>query len=172
MIAPAILSGGYIAPAFLTQETDPLILISMEGNTLKLPAGTQVGVSQARRLTITQVNGLKGTVKESAGYEDWQVSVSGTFFAPGYIVGVPGVPSIIQQIRSLSSIWKREEELTVTNMRLNALGITSVIMEKLDLPDAPSEYMQPFSFSLLSDIALDLDQAGLDSKAAALGAVL
>jgi len=169
MNAPPIFSGGYIAPAFLTDDTDPLILVAREGDVLRLPAGTAVAASQARRLTITQVNGLKGTVKEMAGFEDWQVSVSGNFVSAGYIIGVP---SIIMQVRRLNSFWKRESELTVTNMKLNSLGITTVVMERIDIPDAPSDYMQPFSFTLLSDIALDLDQAGLDSKAEALGAVL
>jgi hypothetical protein len=100
------------------------------------------------------------------------VSVSGRFVAPGYLLGVPGIPSIIQQVRRLHSLWKREAELTVTNMKLNSLGITTVVMDKIEWPDAPSEFEQPFSFSLLSDVALDLDQAGLDSKADVLGAVL
>ncbi|MBE7439128.1 MAG: hypothetical protein HS115_11775 [Spirochaetales bacterium] len=172
MISPPILAGGYVPPAFLTDDVDPLILTSPEGLIVKLPSGTAIGVSGEKRITRTEVAGLKGTVKESAGFQDWQISISGTFVAPGYRLGVPGIPSIIQQVRQLNALFRRESELTVTNSKLNALQISSVIMTRLDLPDAPSAYMQPFSINLESDIALDLDQAGLDAKAEALGAVL
>ena len=170
---PMVLPGGEVPPAFLTEDSDPVILISREGTTWRFPSGSNVGFNQERGLSITKIKGLKGNVKETAGFDDWQISITSILTAASFQIGVPVVaPSIIQQIKSLVAIWKLEHELTLNNLKMNAVGINSVILQSIDFGDPASEWQQPVSITCVSDEALDLDQVQLDSKAASVGSML
>ncbi len=135
-----------------------------EQDTLKIsdydfPPGTKVSIGGGRRITKTQIDGAKGSVKEVAGQADWTVSISFLILSDSYLFAVPGVTgtgkTMIQELKTLRRLLEGNSSLPIINFRLNSLGIKQVLIERWNIPDS-NQYHQPVSLECISDNEYDL----------------
>ena len=140
---PEAFPAGY--SAVIVPEQDSLSIGGYE-----FPSGTKVSVSQTRRMTKTVINGRKGSIKEEAGFDDWQVRISFSLLSDGYLFSATG-ESMLNQLKKIKRLWQKEGALEVTNLRMNSLGIKKLVLESFRLPDNPNYYQQAIEISALSD---------------------
>ena len=150
----SILNGGPVL-SFSVIDLDPLNI----GGFL-VPQGASVSLSQQKIITKTQVGSSEGTVKEFSGFSDWNVTIDFEYPYPMKALA-------IAQLKLLANIWKVEIALPVINSRLQAVGITHVVIEQLDLPDPDVDHELKAQIKCCSDKQIDLadpDSLGVMSE--------
>ena len=127
----------------------------MELDEFKCPLDTKVSVSQERIISNTKVNGLRGTVKETSGLNDWSIDIEFLFIDSD-------VKEVYKQIDKLKSIWNKQEAIEITNKKLGKLGITHCVLTRLEFPNEDRLFELPVRITALSD-DIDYDPEEPDS---------
>ncbi len=147
----------YHVPVLLpSTDEDPLRIGDMD-----FPPGTLLTLSQAKVITKTKISGRKGTVKESSGFDDWQIGIEVTIIAND---NKYGEDAMIPKLKEFRKLWQEKKSLKVFNMRLNALGIKSLVLEKINIPDNKTYYLEKIRIDASSDEEHTLDQQELKRK--------
>lgn len=104
-----------------------------------------LNVTQAKKIILTEIQGLDGTVKEYIGLDDFQITVN------GIIVGENGhnpTDEIIALIRTLVA----RPAVPVVCTYLNNLGVFNVVIKEFTLDQEAGGYSkQNFTINCLSD---------------------
>jgi hypothetical protein len=172
-ITPPAFPAGYIPPEIITGDTDRLIIGSDFFSEFEFPSGTRISLRQEKNMVITNVVGMKGSVKELTGFDDWNITIEFNIYASVYGAGLlsapenPLVKTMIQKLKEIKKLWEEVETLYLTHFMLNSLGIKNVVMKSLQIPDAPYQYKQNIIMVVLSDEEYDLDSDTLEKKASA-----
>ncbi len=127
------------------------------------PPGTKVEISGGRRVTKTEIDGAKGSIKEVAGQTDWQISISFYILTPSYFKTDKG-KSMILELKKLRRLVEGNTPLPIINFRINSLGITKVLIERWQLPDS-SQFNQPVKLECVSDNEYELILKGAENGA-------
>lgn len=166
-----LFSAGYIPPEFITGDSDTLIIGSEISSGYEFPSGTKISPRQNKIINKTKITGMKGTVKELSGYDDWHITIEFPLLASSYGAGFLAVPAnpliqtMIQKLNELKDLWTKNETLYLTHSVLNAIGIKHIVMESFSLPNSDIHYKQQVSIVVLSDDEYDLDMADVDQGA-------
>lgn len=122
-------------------DIDPLILGSY-----KCPRGTKFSLYQDKLISSTKITGSNGTVKEMAGFDDWHISIEFSFFP---IVSVKYL--VLDELNDILSVWKKRESILVVNSFFLNLGIKSIVLTKIDLPNNDTDHDLAVRIDALSD---------------------
>lgn len=172
-ITPPAFPAGYIPPEIITGDTDRLIIGSDFFSEFEFPSGSKISLRQEKNIVITNVAGMKGSVKELTGFDDWNITIEFNIYASVYGAGLlaapenPLVKTMIQKLKEVKKVWEETETLYLTHFMLNAMGIKNVVMKSLQIPDAPYQYKQNIIMVALSDEEYDLDNDTLEKKSSA-----
>lgn len=170
-ITPPAFPAGYIPPEIITGDTDRLFIGSDNVSEFEFPSGTRISLRQEKNIVITNVVGMKGSVKELTGMDDWNITIEFNIYASTYGAGLlaapenPLVKTMIQKMKELKKVWEEKESLYLTHFMLNALGIKNIVMKSFQIPDAPFQYKQNITIVALSDEEYDLESNSLEQKA-------
>lgn len=157
---PPIAPASYLADGYEMLLGDSLILGGYPlPPYVKFPAGTKVILRQSKIISVTNVNGLSGTIKEVSGMGDWQISIEAQLVALTYsalFTSAIGADSLLTQLKDIRALWLKMERLEITNERLEAMGITHIVLKDFNLPDNVTYYDQQVRLEALSDHEYDL----------------
>lgn len=142
----------------------------------EFPPETKISLRRSRIMSATKVNGRRGTVKETSGFDDWQITIEYDIRLPVYsllfsedqeprngtfsqdLKDVFGFKEILTEIRDLNLLSLEEERLSVENERLNALDIEYLVISDISFPNNPVYHEQTVRISALSDTEYELVQ--------------
>ncbi len=106
-------------------------------------------ISRSKEIVVTKVQGRDSTVKEFISNGDWEVSVTGLIANKG--VGYPK-----REVKQFAEYLKAKRSLKVVHEKLNMLGIHELVITAYDLPESDFMNIQPYSFTALSETAIEL----------------
>lgn len=130
---PVVMAGEIVVPIELAFG-DPLRLISVSrpGNIIEFPDHTTVTLRQKKIVSKTHVNGRRGTIKETAGLDDWFIEISTDF-----VTNLPGTYDVdlLPRLKRTLLLLRDQGKVTVINRKLNILGIEYMLIEDIEIPD-------------------------------------
>lgn len=136
-------------------SSDPIILSSVNIRDglfrYEFPPDIRVDLRQSKVFSSTKIAGRVGTIKEVSGFDDWQINIRFMFTSPAYSLAIPLMDSMLTKLKDLKKVWEKESILSVTNDRLQKLGIEYLFLKEIDLPDGESYWLQPVVIQALSD---------------------
>ncbi|MEM7184530.1 MAG: DUF6046 domain-containing protein [Spirochaetota bacterium] len=147
-LIPDVFAGGSTFISTLS-DYDVLLLDSFE-----CPRGTKLSISHAKIISTTKINGMKGTVKEVSGYDDWNISIEFTYVSPTQF-------GVLQMIRKLKALWFKQEPIAIGNKKINALGIKKCVITQIEFPDEERDFELPIRISAISDEGFDISSSDL-----------
>lgn len=181
-IIPPAFPAGYIPPEIITGDTDKLVIggeiesfmgqtssyFGTSDDSYEFPSGTKITISQMKNIVTTKVIGRNGTVKEMTGMGDWDINIEFMIYASLYgsgilspgdsvDIGITEIESILKKLKNLKKIWEKNGTLPVYQEKLNALGIEYIVLERMDLNDPESQWMQPVKIRAKSDTIHDIE---------------
>ena len=121
--------------------------ITYEGLVIELVLLT---VNQRKNIVKTQIQGLKGTIKEYISDDDYTIELKGIISD----VNNAYPESLIQRIINICEI---PSEIPVKSSYLNLFGIYNVVIESYNFPQSEGfRNQQEFTISMTSDSPIDL----------------
>lgn len=106
-------------------------------------------ISRSKEIVVTKVQGRDSTIKEFISNGDWEVSVTGLIANKG--VGYPK-----REVKQFAEYLKAKRPLKIIHEKLNMLGIHELVITAYDLPESDFMNIQPYSFTALSETAIEL----------------
>ena len=172
---PPVLIASPILDAFEIAFGDPLIFNYGKRDEFKFPDATEVTIRKDRNMSMTPVSGRDGTIKQQAGHGDAMIDIScsligfvysGTLTNPfsrdGFNLDFSDAFSAIQidplltQMKQLYKLVFAEKAITITNDRLNTIGISQLVIRSLDVPTLETYWEQPIRLSCVEDSHYDI----------------
>lgn len=144
MIPITIAQGGPFL-GFVADDLNPLII-----GGYKCPRGTKVNLSREKRISMTEIEGASGTIKEMSGLKDWQISIEFLYVPVDNLL----IPLELKTIKRMLEIGTN---LKVTHKKMNTLDIDYIVVTKLTLPDEENFYELPVQIEAVSDEEIELD---------------
>lgn len=130
--------------------TDPATGRVVAYNGLKLPEAL-VTLNRAKSIVKTAVNGRSSTVKEFAGFQDWQVTINYTFWEPRPYT-YPIVSAAV--LRDLERV---PGPVRVQGGVFDVFQIYYLVIERVDLLPSSSRNLQAFNLTASSDEPLEVE---------------
>ena len=107
-----------------------------------------IDARQNKNIVKTKITGRDGEIKEYIGLNDWSVSISS-------VIDMPPDQAPLDFLHAFTQMLTAQVTIPVKNYYLNALGISNIVIENVDLGQAEGGYSsQPIKISACSDIAL------------------
>lgn len=110
-----------------------------------------VEVSNARKIAITQLQGIDNTVKEFITNGDYTIKVRGLLAKKGF-----GWPK--EEVELLKEFMRQKSSLEVAHEKLNSLDVFELVVLDWSLPYEPSVNVAAFEFTAVSDEPVELVQ--------------
>lgn len=109
-----------------------------------------LGVTQAKKIVKTEIQGRDGTVKEYIGMDDYGITINGVITAGnGY--------SPASDVSQLKQILDAPIPIPVASAYLNNLSITNLVIESYELAQEAGGYSyQTFTINAISDVPVEL----------------
>lgn len=184
-ILPPVLPAGYIPPEIITGDTDRLFISSKKqsfsawsknfaSDGYEFPSGTQIALRRQKVISKTRIGGRLGTIKELSGMEDWEINITFNLYASLYGAGILSVEkiklgsqnfsfqieSMMKKLKNLKEIWEEEKSLYVYHNKLNSLGIEMLVLERMEILDPISQWVQEVKILAYSDTEYDIENIG------------
>ncbi|HSW64983.1 MAG TPA: DUF6046 domain-containing protein [Dissulfurispiraceae bacterium] len=120
------------------------------GNPLLLDSAL-TAVSNERRVILTHLQGLDGSVKEFIANGDYIIKVRGLLARKGF-----GWPE--EEVVRLKQMLRFKAPLAVTHQQLNALDIFELVILDWSLPHSPHMNVAAYEFTAVSNEPIELKQ--------------
>ncbi len=130
-------------------DLDPFMI-----GTYRCPRGTHITAKQEKIISYTRIQGAKGTVKQMAGFGDWQLNINFIYVAVAQTF-------VLLEITDIISQWKKTKSIPIIQTKLNALGIDSIVMNNIEFPDEERRHELPVNITAVSDNEIDLEKPPL-----------
>lgn len=134
-----------------TPVFEQLIFSPLEGSQMVLDCPL-IDLQRAKRIVKTNIAGLDGAVKELIAMDDFEITIRGVFVTPDSLDLQP-----LDAIAELYALFEIAEAIPVASELLSLLGIYSLVIERIRLPDAegfPS--VQAYELDCVSDSPFEL----------------
>ena len=107
-----------------------------------------VDARQSKNIIKTKITGRDGEIKEYIGMNDWAITISS-------VVDMPPDEAPLDFLDAFLQLLSAQVTIPVKNYYLNALGISNIVIEDVDLGQAEGGYSsQPIRITACSDIPL------------------
>ncbi len=134
-------SGSLGTPYFMPTKLDDLWL----------PNEPLVTINGQNTIVKTVLVGIKGTVKELIGSDDYSIKIQ------GIIINEKDDDYPETELRALRTILEKRDSVKVFNRLLTFFGIDQVAIEGYSFPGIEGyQHMQPYEITCISDWPLDL----------------
>jgi hypothetical protein len=120
-------------------------------NDIELPNEPLIELGLSKNLVITEMTNYEGTVKESMGMNDWDITIRGV------IIGENENSYPIAEIQNLRKISETRESVEVISEYLNLFDVFYIAIRSIRFPvfeGAP--HIQPYEIQALSDKIVEL----------------
>lgn len=119
-----------------------------------LPAASITEFSRAKIINKTPVSAGKGTVKETYGFDDWQVKIRGFCLADS---GHPTHTTALEQQEALIKWSELTDSLVVDGDLFENKGISNLVIEEIQFKAVPGRpWVIPFELTCVSDEPVEL----------------
>ncbi|MCK8520233.1 DUF6046 domain-containing protein [Aquimarina sp. D1M17] len=125
--------------------------------------GVSISVSRSKNIVTTAIQGRDYTVKEFISNGDHSITVNGVLATSGR-----GYPTA--RVVQLRKILEAEQTLKVTNPIFRKMGVFEIVVTNYEFPSNQGmKNIQPFSFSALSEVPLEIKQQQQDASLKGIG---
>ena len=115
------------------------------------PMECLVDVRARKRIVKTEVPGLKSTIKELTGFEDYEITVHAVFQTTSY-------DDTQSELKDLIEIWKKKESLFIYCPKTDLYDINYVVFEGISHPETQGmEATERLTLNFISDIDYDFE---------------
>lgn len=116
---------------------------------------TLMDLNLERNIVKTIVQGLNGTIKEFISNGDWEINIMGMLVSDNKDTAPE------KQIKEFNSLFMMKSSLRVSSPLLEALGIYSIVVTGIDLPNSAEIInIRPFRITAISDLPIELEEIG------------
>ncbi len=147
-------------PTYGTLEFGNIDAASSNGNTYTGIDGKQytfqnmifavaiIDAKQTKNIVKTKITGRDGEVKEYIGMNDWAITISS-------VIDLPPDQAPLSFLQAFIQMLTAQVTIPVKNYYLNALGISNIVIEDVDLGQVEGGYSsQPIKITACSDVPL------------------
>ena len=107
-----------------------------------------IDARQSKNIVKTKITGRDGSIKEYIGMNDWAITIKS-------VVDMPADQAPLYFLQSFLQMLIAGVSIPVKNYYLNALGISNIVIEDVDLGQAEGGYSsQPITITCVSDVPL------------------
>ena len=107
-----------------------------------------IDARQSKNMVSTKITGRDGTIKEYIGMNDWNITIR-------TVVDMPADRAPLKFLHSFLQMLVAGVAIPVKNYYLNALGISNIVIEDVELGQAEGGYSsQPVTITCVSDVPL------------------
>jgi len=107
-----------------------------------------IDARQSKNIVKTKITGRDGSIKEYIGMNDWAITIRS-------VVDMPADQAPLYFLQSFLQMLVAGVSIPVKNYYLNALGISNIVIEDVDLGQAEGGYSsQPLTITCVSDVPL------------------
>ena len=144
MFNPAVIYGLDIPFVF-----DPVPVVI---NGYKFPVGASVDVTGGKKIVKTEIPGLKGTVKQFAGMDDYQISINIVSNHLNHLTAK-------LELKKIIALWEKTDgPLAIICPKTAMYGIDRVVFESLSHPQiAGFPGMEILTLGFVSDTLYDIE---------------
>lgn len=161
-----IKNGGYFKNPFETERLDRIvdsfsgrrpspyvgqIMNTIQLNDINLPNEPLIELGLSKNIVITEMVNYDGTVKESMGMNDWEVTIRGV------IIGENENSYPVSEIYKLRKICETRESVEVISEYLNLFDIFYIAIKSIRFPVFEgATNIQPYEIQAVSDKIVEL----------------
>ena len=107
-----------------------------------------IDAKQTKNIVKTKITGRDGEVKEYIGMNDWSITISS-------VIDMPPDQAPLSFLQAFIQMLTAQVTIPVKNYYLNALGISNIVIEDVDLGQVEGGYSsQPIKITACSDVPL------------------